>query len=35
MWHALKAELAYFRPWLLGGLGLAAGVVVLVSLIFF
>ena len=26
MWHALKAELAYFRPWLLGGLGIAAGV---------
>ena len=26
MWHALKAELVYFRPWLLGGLGIAAGV---------
>jgi hypothetical protein len=26
MWHALRAELAYFRPWLLGGLGIAAGV---------
>ena len=25
MWHALRAELAYCRPWLLGGLGLAAG----------
>lgn len=35
MWHALRAELAYFRPWLLGGLGMAAGVVVLVSVIFF
>ncbi len=34
MWHALRAELAYCRPWLLGGLGLAAGVVALVSLIF-
>jgi len=26
MWHALRAELVYFRPWLLGGLGIAAGV---------
>ena len=26
MWHALRAELAYFRPWLLGGLGIAVGV---------
>ena len=26
MWHALKAELAYFLPWLLGGLAIAAGV---------
>jgi len=24
MWHALRAELIYFRPWLLGGLGIAA-----------
>jgi len=23
MWHALRAELIYFRPWLLGGLGIA------------
>lgn len=34
MWHALRAELTYFRPWLLGGLGLAAGVATLVSVIF-
>jgi len=26
MLHALRAELAYFRPWLFGGLGIAAGV---------
>jgi len=26
MWHALRAELAYFLPWLLGGLAIAAGV---------
>lgn len=35
MWHALRAELAYSRPWLLGGLGIAVGVVLLVSGIFF
>jgi len=35
MWHALRTELAYFRPWLLGGLGLAAGVVIIVSVVFF
>lgn len=35
MWHALRAELAYNRPWVLGGLGLAAGVVVIVSVVFF
>jgi len=33
MWHALRAELAYFRPWLLGGLGIAAFVVVLLSVL--
>ena len=33
MWHALRAELAYFRPWLLGGLGIAAGVVVIMGLL--
>ena len=26
MWHALRAELAYFLPWLLGGLAIAVGV---------
>jgi hypothetical protein len=35
MWHALRAELAYARPYLFGGLGIAAGVVVLVSAIFY
>jgi hypothetical protein len=33
MWRALKAELVYFWPWLLGGLGIAAFVVVLLSLL--
>jgi len=27
MWHALRAELVYFRPWLLGGLAIAFGIV--------
>jgi hypothetical protein len=31
MWHALKTELTYFRPWLLGGLGIAAGVSLLLA----
>jgi uncharacterized membrane protein SirB2 len=36
MWHALRAELAYFLPWLLGGLGIAAGVGgLLIAIIFF
>jgi len=35
MWHALRADLAYFRPYLLGGLGLAIGVVIIVSVVFF
>jgi hypothetical protein len=26
MWHALKAELAYFRIWLVGGIGIAIGI---------
>lgn len=26
MWNALRAELLYFRPWMFGGLGIAAGV---------
>jgi hypothetical protein len=34
MWHALRAELAYARPWLLGGLAIAAGVAVILSVIF-
>lgn len=34
MWHALRAELNYSRPWLLGALGIAAGVVVLINVIF-
>ena len=34
MWHTLRAELAYSRPYLLGGLGLAAGVVLIVSVVF-
>jgi len=35
MWQALRAELAYSRPYLLGGLGLAVGVVLIVSVVFF
>lgn len=35
MWQALRAELGYSRPYLLGGLGLAAAVVVIVSVVFF
>lgn len=35
MWHALKAELVYNIPWLLGGLGISVGVVVIVSVVFF
>lgn len=34
MLRALRVELAYCRPWLLGGLGIAAGVVVLISVVF-
>jgi hypothetical protein len=34
MWQVLRAELVYSRPWLLGGLGIAAGVVVIVSVVF-
>ncbi len=26
MWNALRAELIYLRPWMFGGLGIAAGV---------
>lgn len=36
MWQALRAELAYFLPWLLGGLGIAAGVgALLIGIIWF
>lgn len=34
MWRALRADLAYFWPWLLGSLGIAAGVVVIISVVF-
>jgi hypothetical protein len=33
MWHALRTEIAYFRPWLLGGLGIATFIVVLLSVL--
>ena len=33
MWHALRAELVYFRLFLLGGLGIATGVVLLMSVL--
>ena len=33
MWRALKAELVYFWPWLLGGFGIAAFVVILLSVL--
>jgi len=33
MWHALRTELVYFRPWLLGGLGIATGVVMILSVV--
>jgi hypothetical protein len=33
MWRALRAELAYFWIWLVGGLGIAAFVVVLLSVL--
>lgn len=34
MWRALRAELAYSRPWLSGGMGIAAGVTFIVTLVF-
>ena len=34
MWQALRAELAYSRAYLFGGLGLAVAVVVIVSVVF-
>jgi hypothetical protein len=33
MWHALRTEIDYFRPWLLGGLGIAAGIIVLLAVL--
>jgi hypothetical protein len=33
MWHALRAELVYFRPWMLGGLGIAFGVAILLTVL--
>jgi len=33
MWHALIAELRYFRVWLLGGLGIGAGVSLLMYML--
>lgn len=34
MWNALRAELAYIRPYLLGGLAMAVGIVIMVSVVF-
>jgi len=34
MWHALRTELAYFRSFLLGGLGIAMIVSVIISIVF-
>ena len=34
MWHAIRAELAYSKPWLAGALGIALGVVALMAGIF-
>ena len=33
MLHALRTDLAYFRPWLLGGLGIAAGVAAMLTVL--
>jgi hypothetical protein len=33
MLHALKAELQYFRIWLIGGLGIAAGITILMHVL--
>jgi hypothetical protein len=33
MWRALRTELHYFAPWLIGGLGIAAFVVVVLSVL--
>ena len=34
MWHALRAELTYFRAYLLGGLGIAVGVAAILTVVF-
>ncbi len=34
MWRVLKAELSYTRPYLLGGFGIAVGVIAIVSFVF-
>ena len=34
MWHALRADLAYFRPWILGAFAIAVGVALLITVIF-
>ena len=34
MWHALRTELAYFRSFLLGALGIAMIVSVIISIVF-
>ena len=35
MWHALRAELSYSLPFILGGLGIAVGVVIIISVVFY
>lgn len=34
MWHALRTELAYSRSYLVGGFGIAAGVILIVTVVF-
>jgi len=34
MWLALKGDLEYFRPWLLGGLGMGVGIIAIVTVVF-
>ena len=34
MWLAIRTELAYFRPWLLGAFAIAAAVITLITLVF-
>ena len=33
MWHVLRTELYYFLPWLFGGLGIAVGITILLSVL--